>query len=443
MNPQVAITYFTPLGFLVLTSIAILILKLPRHLAICPILLGVIIITRGQNLNIAGFNFSSMRILVFFGLIRLISKKEIGSIQWNSMDTLIVVWVLWSSFSYVILRGTGQAINNRLGYVYDTLGIYFLLRHLIYDKDTIYSSIRFLACGLIICAFFMGIEYTTGRNIFSIFGGVSEFVEIRNGRLRCQCVFAHPILAGTFSATCMPFAVGLIAQGGRDRILGFSALFASSLIVLFAGSSGAIISFIASIIALALWFSRQHLKVIRLSAIIGLLALNFIMTAPIWFIFAHIEGMLGGGTGYYRSTLYDGAVNHFKEWWLIGTAYTRQWVPFAGTPLGDPDNVDITSTYIYYSVSGGLLSLFLFLAIIWGAFKRMGKAINAIALYEPKQAFFLWGIGSAVFSHAISFLSVFYYDQTIIIWYFVLALSVCVGSMVLKEGNNQAICIVN
>ena len=42
----------------------------------------------------------------------------------------------------------------------------------------------------------MILEHLTGRNVFSVFGGVPEFTVIREGKLRAQAAFAHAIVAG-------------------------------------------------------------------------------------------------------------------------------------------------------------------------------------------------------------------------------------------------------
>ncbi len=58
-------------------------------------------------------------------------------------------------------------------------------------------------------------EKATGRNVFAVLGGVSEMTLIREGKLRAQGAFQHPILAGTFGATVLPLMVGLMRM--KDR----------------------------------------------------------------------------------------------------------------------------------------------------------------------------------------------------------------------------------
>ena len=66
------------------------------------------------------------------------------------------------------------------------------------------------------------------------------------------------------------------------------------------------------------------MRTVRWCMVLGILVLHIIMKAPVWFFaFAHID-VTGSSTGYFRATLIDQAVNHFSDWWLMGTKH--QWM---------------------------------------------------------------------------------------------------------------------
>jgi hypothetical protein len=75
-------------------------------------------------------------------------------------------------------------------------------------------------------------EMATGRNAFASFGGVHEIAQMRNGLLRCQGPFAHPILAGTFGATQLPLFIALWFQEGRSKLLPLAAMLSSLVIMI-------------------------------------------------------------------------------------------------------------------------------------------------------------------------------------------------------------------
>ncbi len=104
---------------------------------------------------------------------------------------------------------TGAEFKNHLGFAYDTIGAYFLFRVLFRNFDDIDIFQKALALLIIPLAVFMLFEHFSHKNLFSVLGGVPEFSEIRDGKLRAQGTFSHPILAGTFGATCLPWFVSL------------------------------------------------------------------------------------------------------------------------------------------------------------------------------------------------------------------------------------------
>ena len=79
------------------------------------------------------------------------------------------------------------------------------------------------------------VEKSTGRNPFSFLGGVNPITAMREGRLRCQGAFAHPIIAGTFWAMTLPWLI-LFWFEGRSRLL-LSAGLVCSLFIIYASSS--------------------------------------------------------------------------------------------------------------------------------------------------------------------------------------------------------------
>src|SRR3990172_2748751 len=86
--------------------LGVLLLMLPRRYALLPLMISGCYMTLGQVLLIGPFHFTIFRILIFFGLIRIIVRKEIFSIKLNSIDKVLITLVLVSSFLSILLRGT-------------------------------------------------------------------------------------------------------------------------------------------------------------------------------------------------------------------------------------------------------------------------------------------------------------------------------------------------
>ena len=162
------------------------------------------------------------------------------------------------------------------------------------------------------------------------------------------------------------------------------------------------------------------MRFFRWGLVLLLVALHIVMKAPVWFLIARIGDLIGGG-GWHRAALIDAAIRHFNEWWLMGTTYTANWMA-TGLAI-DPNSSDITNQFISEGVNGGLISMCLFIWLVVKCFKITGEtARNEEALSRSEQ-FMIWSLGCTLLAHVASFFSVSYFDQIIIFWYLLIAMS--------------------
>ena len=403
--------------FIIISSL--LMISLPRRLAIFPILIAACYITLGQILVIAGLHFPVFRILIFFGFLRLIIRGEIYKLKLNHIDKAIIWWVIISIITGVLLEKSWDGFINRLGLAYSALGCYYLFRFLIRDRDDLLTLLKILVIIIVPLTISVIIEKTTSRNIFSIFGGVPEVTVIRDGRLRCQGAFRHPILMGTFAATLIPLFFSLWFKNKGGKLFSMLGIICATIITFASASSGPATAYIYGIIALMAWPFRYNMRIIRWLILIALISLHMIMKAPVWFLMARLGEQIGGG-GWHRAEIITQAVTHFNEWWLIGTTYTAHWMPYSLTII--PNMVDITNQYILEGVGGGIWRMGAFIIIIILCFRELGKS-NLILKDQPIDLrIFSWSLGAALFTHVMSFMSVSYFDQIIVFWYLLLAI---------------------
>jgi len=418
-------------GSLVFTlCLGFLLLGLPRRYALIPLLISGCYMPLGQALIIGGLHFYLIRIIILFGLIRIFIRKEIFSIKLTSLDKVLIAWLIVSTFLYAVFDGTNANITERLGRMYNALGIYFFVRALVRDLDDIVHAVKTLGIIIIPLAVLFIVEHITGKNFFSTFGGVPLFSEIRNGRIRCQGPFRNSILAGTFGATVMPFFVGLWCYSEQNRRLAGGAILAATVIVAYSSSGGAAMAFLAGLAGLTCWSFRSHMRIIQWGIVALLLVLHAYMKAPVWFLISRVSDVVGGG-GWYRSALIDAAVRHLDEWWLIGTRYTAHWMP-TGIAI-DPNAADIVNQFIAEGVNGGLLSMFLFIWMIVKCFKITGTAVRNEDWLTRPERFVIWSLGCTVLGHLASFFSVSYFDQIIIFWY----LTIAMISALIQNNNTR------
>lgn len=397
-----------PLVLLFVLLMGLLVLMLPRRHAILPVLVVGTLIPLGQSVVLAGLHFYMLRIILPFAWLRVLLRGEYRLRSMHPVDKLLIAYVLSGIMTYVLLRQSYGAFENRMGQAYNAVGIYFLARWLVPDADTWKLTLKTLAIISVTVASAMLVELATGRNFFSVMGGVPEFTEIRDGSLRCQGPFLHPILAGIFGATIMPLFLSMRWMEQSHNILGTVAIAASVTIVATSASSAPALSLLAAVVALGAWSIRRHMRAVRWAILLSILFLHMIMNAPVWALIGRLS-VFQASTGYHRYNLLDHFIRRVDEWWLLGTQSNAAW---------DIGLWDATNMYVRVGLDGGLITLALFVAMIVLLYRSIGRTIRLI---EPSAQRILWSLGASLFGHVVGFFGVAYFDQLLIIWYVLMA----------------------
>ena len=405
-----------PVVLLFILCLGILMLMLPRRYAVVPMFIAAMSITLGQNIVIATGNFTMIRLLVAFGFLRLVVRKEYDGFSPNPIDKAMLYWIASSVITYTFLWWTVHSLVNRMGLCFDSIGVYFLCRMYVRNFTDFARVVR--VCALLLAPFALLViyEFITGKNLFAVLGGVPDLSEIRNGRVRCQGSFRHPILMGTFGATMLPLLVSLWWQKRGSKRLLVLGMASAGVITVCSGSSGAVMVAFYGVVGMCFWFLRNHMKTVRWALVGSLILMQLKMDQPVWYLFARL-GTLTGGTGWHRAYLIDQSIRYFNEWWLVGVKVTAHWMP-SGL-AADPTRADITNHYLLQGVNGGLVTMLLFILILVRCYQAIGMGVGVMPSFPLK--FLVWCMGAALFAHTLAFLSVSYFDQIQVFWYFLLA----------------------
>lgn len=427
---SIGLSFILIMGFLVFL--------LPRKLALLPLIITACYISLGQQLVIFVFHFSAFRLVLLFTWVRLFIRGEISAIKLNTIDKALIFWVISSCVISILRLPTSDTLVSRLGFVYNAIGLYFLFRFYIRDFSDIERLLKLIAIFIIPLAIAMLYEYSTGRNLFSIFGGVPEITEMRGDRFRCQGPFRHPILSGTFGATLVPVLLALWFKKKNSKLLAAAGIISATIIMVTSASSGPLMAYIFGIVGLLMWPIRKSMRAVRWGILVSLISLHLVMKAPVWFLLTRIADLVGGG-GWHRAELIDQAISHLGDWWLLGTEDTKNW--FAYTLAIDPNSADITNQFVTEGINGGLLTLILFIFVIIRCFSIIGLALKKVEESPFAKKIIIWALGASLFAHIMAFLSVSYFDQTIVFWFLLLAMisgvgdSLDVGGSVINTGN--------
>jgi hypothetical protein len=369
----------------------------------------------GQAIEIGPFHFTPLRIMALVGLVRVVLKGERLGGGINSLDWLIIAWAVWALVSSMFHMDPKDALVFRLGMAYNVCCIYFLFRIFCQSVNEAVQLCRVLAILLFPVAVEMLYENLAFHNLFSLLGGAPEFPQMREGRIRSLGPFAHPILAGTVGAVCLPLMIGIWRHHRKESILGVVACLG---MIFFASSSGPIMSAMAAVGALFMWHYREKMRLVRWLAVFGYIALDLVMKAPAYYIIWRFS-VVGGSTGYHRARLIESAIEHIGEWWFAGTDYTRHWMETGVS--WNPDYTDITNYYIGLGVTGGLPLMLLFIVILSKGFSFVGQVMKQDDGPTTEFRFLIWTFGSALFAHAVSCIGVSYFDQSFAFMYLTLA----------------------
>lgn len=409
-----------PLVLVAVLAAGILICLLPRKYVIVPFLAAAFLIPMDQVFVAGPFHFYMLRVVIGFGWIRMLWTKTSsrcalfsGGINW--IDTALIFYALFTAFNFILLWQQPDAVINQLGALYTILGIYVPLRFLIRDETDLERTLRVLAYIAAVVAMIMVYEQATGFNPYALLGGTREAIYQslmeRGNRFRAMGPFLHPILAGTFGAVLLPLFVGLWWKNHRSRFATMVGILSSTVITVASVSSTPALAYAAGVGALCLWPLRKHMRLIRWGIVVALVSLQMVMKAPVWALIARVD-VIGGSSGYHRYMLVNQFIRRFDDWWLIGTKANGRW---------GWDMWDLANQYVSIGEVSGLLPLLMFLAIIVFGFRYLGTTRQS-SEGNKRMELFIWAMCAALFSNAVAFFGISYFDQTQVAWYALLAM---------------------
>ncbi len=409
-------TVLHPVGVGVLVLCCIYMLIARKDHAILPLLLLMLVIPSAQRVSILAMDFSFIRIGLLVVLVRMLMKRENQGVGWQKSDSLVLAYVIWGIVAYGILTASVSGFVTRAGYMLEAGGAYTVARVYVRDLPSLVRYINFLGLLSVVLASFFIFENSTGRNLFSVFGGVHEYTQMREGKLRCQGPYSHPIIAGVVWIGVLPWFLALPALGytaWRSATFVVSA----SIIVVLTASSTPIAGFFAVFIGIAGFFLRTRVKQVLIVFVSMLVSLQLAMSQPIWHLLARVD-LVGGSTGWHRFLLIDSAFRNFTEWFVVGLLSTRHW----GRGMRD-----ITNQYILEGLRGGIISLVLFLWIFGSILRGLINSLTGSVL--PGRDWVIWMAVTVLLVNLFCFLGISYFGQAVGALFLALGVAASLGTM--------------
>lgn len=379
---------------------------------------GVLYLIQAKGYLVFGLNIYPVRFLEIAGCVRVMARREFSFNKFNQIDG---VFVLFYSFtSIVFLMRSTEGFAYQIGIAIDASLCYFIFRGMIWNIDDLKWFLRMFPNLLFPFMILLLVERIKAYNPFGLMGASFDIQFFRDGVPRCMGSFRHPAIMGTLGASFLPLYIGLFLTK-IDRI---RALFGIALcfgIVWLSNSGGPITAVFACMIGWGFWFMRKKFFLVRRSLVVLIVLLALVMKSPIWYLPARISSITGGD-GWHRSYLMQMAISHIDKWWVAGMPIleTRDWFPYYVASGG----ADITNIFISFGITGGILSIILFIYLLTKTYQNLGKALAAVRFeHSPliRDEYLLWGLGVMLFVHIVTWLGITYFDQFYVIWFMQLA----------------------
>jgi hypothetical protein len=238
---------------------------------------------------------------------------------------------------------------------------------------------------------------------------------VRQDRLRCQGPYNHPILAGCFWAALLPLIAARWWQPGFAKVEAALGASAALVVVNCCASSTPVFGVAGAMVGAGFFALRRHTRALRWGLLAVIIALHFMMQAPVWHLISRVSAV-GGSTAHFRYQLINSFINRFSEWAPLGVNSTAHW--FWGAQ-------DLTNFYVAQGVNGGFATFALFLAIISLAFGGVGRAWRTVESH-PAALALAWALGVSLLVHVFNFFGVSYVGTIVGLWYLTLGV---IGSL--------------
>jgi len=404
------------LTLMLVVAASIALLSVPRRYVFVPMIVTTVLIPLDQQVVLGGIHLMMARVLIVVGWIRIAQLKSQDApyekTAWTPIDTVFLLYCISNAVMYVILwAGDTGAIINRVGFLFNACGAYFFMRYFITKWEDLERVMKVLAGVFVMVAAGMLAEQLTGRNVFSVLGSIPLQSVTRDGAIRAQGTFVHPLTAGAIGATLLPVCFGLWWIDRKNKCLAVLGVIASVVVGIASRSSTALLVLAAGVVGLSMWPWRQHLRVLRWSVLVVLVCLHMVMKAPVWALIARID-LTGSSSVFHRYILVDQFIRRFSEWCLVGTRTTAGW----GWDMWDTIN-----SYVAAGTNGGLVNFILFVAVFVIAFQQLGRS-RLMAGNEAQLERMIWVLSTLLFVHAVAFFGIDYFDQSQFVWYTELAM---------------------
>jgi hypothetical protein len=214
----------------------------------------------------------------------------------------------------------------------------------------------------------------------------------------------------------------------KYKVAAATGLLGATMMVWASHASTSWLAYGSGLLGLSFWFLRKKMRLIRMGLVAVLVVLHLVMNGPVWSLIAKID-LTGGSSSYHRYYLVDNCIRHFSDWWLLGYRYYGTW---------GMDMWDLCDQWVVCALTGGLITLVLFIMIYTRSFSLIGKTRKQVQ-GDRKQEWRLWCLGSILFANVVASFGINYMIQLqVLLFMFVAFVSIAAAESKKTERSPKA-----
>lgn len=421
-----------PIYLLLVISTVIAQLALPRRWGFVPLVFAACHMGSYEVLP----ELTLSRIVILLGIARAVIGGYFIRPTGSALDKAFYAFTFFaliSTFGHKADEYFRNPFISRVGLVFNVFGTYMYGRSYLPDLAAFRRYALIVPLILVPLAIMLAAQKKTGLNYYAYIGISSDQTITREDKIRANGPFKHPILAGCAGATALPLVfVTWYFRRKKTAFFGLAICFA---IVVCSASSGPLAGVGISALSILLWRWRSHLRLFLWSLVAFGFFYTIIMGRGPWYLMASLD-LVGGSTGWHRAKLMDQGYHYLNEWWLWGSDYTRHWMSTG--VRWNPNVVDFTNYYLHLGVTGGLGLMLSLIAMIVIGGRLLTSRMRIMRTNGNTDEIVLWFAGAALATHAISFVSISYFDQMYIFFYLLLGAIPGLVSSVSNPASSSA-----
>jgi len=406
----------------------VLILTLPRKKAITPFLLAFFTIPVEQQLVLGGVHLTMLQILILTVLARMAAFRGTASQRrfaggFNAVDRVVMLWSLLELIMFSLQFMEAQAWIRGLAGLIENLGGYVAVRFLIPDREALRRTIKVMALICVIQGACMVSEQFTHQNVFSFLGKWPP--PIRDGKVRSEGIMGS-LYGGVFAGVLIPLFLWLWTEK-KSRLAACAGLAGATAMVWSSHASTSWMAYGGGLFALCFWPLRKDMRLVRWGLVAILVGLHLVMHGPVWSLIEKVD-LTGGSSSYHRYMLVDNCIRHFGDWWLFGYKDYGKW---------GFDMWDLCNQFVVAALTGGLVTLVLYITIFKRSFGAIGMARKRVGR-DRRQEWFLWCLGADLFANVVAHFGINYMVELMMSFSCLLA-CISVATFEAKQARVQSL----